>query len=68
MTTFEKLQLVKEMITLMMMKLARLQLFQKHYKMIAIDLSKEEALDGDSKAIQQINFSRNLSGNTNRNN
>ena len=29
MTTFEKLQLVKEMIILMMMKLARLQLFQK---------------------------------------
>ena len=29
MATFEKLQLVKEMITLMMMKLARLQLFQK---------------------------------------
>ena len=36
--------------------------------MIAIDLSKQEALDGDSKAVQQINFSGNLSGNRNRNN
>ena len=34
--------------------------------MIAIDLSKQEALDADPKAIQQINFTRNLdqSGNT----
>ena len=34
--------------------------------MIAIDLSKQEALDADAKAIQQTNFTRNLdqSGNT----
>ena len=34
--------------------------------MIAIDLSKQEALDADPKAIQQINFTTNLdqSGNT----
>ena len=28
--------------------------------MITIDLSKQEALDVDPKAIQQINFTRNL--------
>ena len=34
--------------------------------MIAIDLSKQEALDADPKAIQQINFIANLdrAGNT----
>ena len=34
--------------------------FNKHYKMIAIDLTKQPALDGDLKATQQINFTRNL--------
>ena len=40
--------------------------FKNYYKMIAIDLSKEQALDADSKAIQQINFTENLdrAGNT----
>ena len=34
--------------------------------MIAIDLSKQQALDADPRAIQQINFIRNLDrdGNT----
>ena len=34
--------------------------------MIAIDLSKQQALDADSRAIQQINFTANLdrAGNT----
>ena len=34
--------------------------------MIAIDLSKQQALDADPKAIQQINFTANLdrAGNT----
>ena len=34
--------------------------------MIAIDLSKQQALDADTKAIQQINFTANLdrAGNT----
>ena len=36
--------------------------FIKHYKMIATDLSKQQAIDADPKAIQQINFTRNLSG------
>ena len=37
-----------------------------YYKMIAIDLSNQQALDPDSKAIQQINFTGNLdrAGNT----
>ena len=39
--------------------------FIKH-KMIAIDLSKQQALDTDPKAMQQINFTGNLDGNNNR--
>ena len=40
--------------------------FKNHYKMIAIDLSKQQALDDDLRAIQQINFTANLdrAGNT----
>ena len=40
--------------------------FKNHYKMIAIDLSKQQALDADPRAIQQINFTANLdrAGNT----
>ena len=34
--------------------------FKKYYKMIAVDLSKQQALDTDPKAIQQINFEANL--------
>ena len=34
--------------------------------MIAIDLSKQQALNVDPKAMQQINFTGNLSGNNNR--
>ena len=32
----------------------------KHYKTIGIDLSKQQALDADPKAIQKINFTGNL--------
>ena len=32
----------------------------KKYKMIAVDLSKQQALDADPKAIKQINFTANL--------
>ena len=35
--------------------------FKKYYKMIAVDLSKQKALDSDPKAIQQINSTANLS-------
>ena len=34
--------------------------FKKNCKMIAIDLSKQQALDTDPRAIQQINFTANL--------
>ena len=34
--------------------------FKENYKMIAIDLSKQQALDADPRAIQQINFTANL--------
>ena len=34
--------------------------FKNYYKVIAIDLSKQQALDADPKAIQQINFTGNL--------
>ena len=40
--------------------------FKDSYKMIAIDLSKQQALDADLRAIQQTNFTANLNraGNT----
>ena len=40
--------------------------FKDYYKMIATDLSKQQALDADPRAIQQINFTANLdrAGNT----
>ena len=37
--------------------------FKENYKLIAIDLSKQQALDADPKAIQQINFTGNLDRN-----
>ena len=40
--------------------------FKKYYKMIPIDLSRQQALDADPRAIQQINFTASLdrAGNT----
>ena len=40
--------------------------FKENYRLIAIDLSKQQALDDDPRAIQQINFTTNLdkAGNT----
>ena len=35
--------------------------FKKYHKLIAIDLSKQQKLNADPKAIQQINFTGNLS-------
>ena len=34
--------------------------YNNYYKMIAINLSKQQALDADRKAIQQINFTGNI--------
>ena len=44
--TFQKLQLIKEMITLMITDC----LLKKHYEMIAIDLGKQQPLDADPKS------------------
>ena len=40
--------------------------FKDTYKMMAVDLSKQQELDADPRAIQQINFTANLdrAGNT----
>ena len=40
--------------------------FKENHKMIAIDLSTQEELDSDPRAIQQINFTANVdrAGNT----
>ena len=40
--------------------------FKNYYKVIAVDLSKQQALDADPKTIEQINFTANLdrAGNT----
>ena len=40
--------------------IAGLSLFEKYSKMIAIDLSNEQALDADLKVIQQFNFTKNV--------
>ena len=42
------------------------QYVKDYYKMIAVDLSKQQALDADPRAIQQINFTVHLdrAGNT----
>ena len=37
--------------------------FNNYFKMIEIDLSKQQALEADPKTIQQINFTRNLEKN-----
>ena len=34
--------------------------FKDNYKMLTADLSKQQALDADPRAIQQINFTANL--------
>ena len=41
-------------------------MYDKYCKMIAVDSSKQQVLDADPKAIQQINFTENLdrAGNT----
>ena len=66
MKTLEKLLLLKEMITQLVVCLLDYLHFKENYKMIAIDLSKQQVLDADPRAIQQINFTANLDrvGNT----
>ena len=38
----------------------RLSLFQKYYKLIEIDLGKQQKIGDDPKSIQQFNFTGNL--------
>ena len=55
----KKLQLIKEII----IKLIVCQIifiFKRYFKMIAIDLRKQQVLNADAKATQQINFDENL--------
>ena len=59
MKTLEKLPLVKEMITQLVVYQIVL-ISKKNYKMIAIDLSEQQTLYADRKAIQQIDFTANL--------
>ena len=60
MRTFKKLQLFKGMIT------QPVVYFKNYYKMIAVDLRKQQTLDVDPKVIQEIKFTGNLdqAGNT----
>ena len=59
------MQLVKDMIT-QLVRLSDYNYFNNYNKMIATDLSKQQALNADPKAIQQIDFTANLDrdGNT----
>ena len=56
MIRLERLKLIKEMIT----QLPDYFYFKEHYQLIAIDLSNQQKLDADPKAIQEINFNINL--------
>ena len=57
METFGRFPVVKEMIFGFLLDY---KYFKYCYKMIAIDLSKQKELEGDPKAIQQINFTANV--------
>ena len=65
MTILEKFLQVKEMIIQRVVYWIKFTL-KNFYKMIVADLSKQQALDVDPKAIQQIDFKANLdrAGNT----
>ena len=41
--------------------------FKEHYKLIAVDLSKQKELDADPRAIRQIEFKYMLEGNDDNN-
>ena len=62
MKVFKKLQQFNEMIIHLIV--CRTIIISKNsYKMVAINLSKQQALDANPKAIQQINFTANLAKN-----
>ena len=57
MITFRKIQLVKVMITQLGVYKTY---FKRYYKLITIDLRKQQKLDAAWKTIQQINFNGHL--------
>ena len=57
--TLERLQQVEVMITLQDVYQI-ISISKKYYKLIAVNLSKQQKLDADPKAIQQVNFNGNL--------
>ena len=59
MNLLEKLLLVKEMI-IQLVACKIILISKENYNMISIDLSKQQALDGDPRAILQINITANL--------
>ena len=59
MILFEKSQQVKQIITQLVV-CPDYNYFKKLYKIIATDLSKQQELDADPRAILQINFTGNL--------
>ena len=64
MITLERLQQVKVMITQLDVNQnipvsKSTNLYKKCYKLIAMDFSKQQKLDADPNAIQQINFTGN---------
>ena len=65
MKILEKWLLVKE-ITIQLGFFQTISTLKNYYKTIAVDSSKQQALDTDPKAMQQINFTANLdrAGNT----
>ena len=60
MTTFEKLRLVWQGYNYTTSCLLDYNYFNKYYKTIEINWSKQQALYADPKAIQQINFTGSL--------
>ena len=59
MNLLEKLLLVKEMI-IQLVACKIILISKESYNMISIDLSKQQALDGDPRAILQINITANV--------
>ena len=51
MTIFEKLKLVKEMVTQLVFNWFLHNLLQRTFKLIETDLGKQQAVDADPKAI-----------------
>ena len=60
MKTSRKLLLAKKIITQPVVFLLDYPYFKENYKLIAIDLSKQQALVAIPKAIQQNNFTENV--------